>query len=169
MVRTLPRHWLESYTVTADSFYPALFVCFLCLLAVHSHILRYIRADLTAVFAVTTVYQIARFHCLVFGISDMQQNGIPSATLTIGTLRLTAERGKNLSAASGVAYIRLGAILTFLAAPNAAPNPLSTSPLLAVITWVFGRTVMCAEESCNLVERLPWARTIRLQQLHSLL
>jgi len=90
LVRTLPRHLLESNTVTADSFYPALFVCFLCLLAVHSHILRYIRADLTAVFAVTTVYQIARFHCLVFGISDMQQNGIPSATLTIGTLRLTA-------------------------------------------------------------------------------
>ena len=37
-------------------------------------------------------------------------------------LRLTAERGKNLSAASGVAYIRLGAILTFLAAPNPAPK-----------------------------------------------
>src|SRR5713101_9414603 len=52
-VRTLPRHWLESYTVTADSFYPALFACFLCLLAVHSHTLRCIRADLTAVFTVT--------------------------------------------------------------------------------------------------------------------
>src|SRR5208283_3119434 len=38
------------------------------------------------------------------------------------TLRLTAERDKNLSAASGVAYIRLGAILTFLAAPNLAPK-----------------------------------------------
>ena len=49
------RTWLESYTVTADSFYPALFACFLCLLAVHSHILRYIRADLTAVFTVATV------------------------------------------------------------------------------------------------------------------
>src|SRR6266404_6249018 len=36
--------------------------------------------------------------------------------------RLTAERDKNLSAASGVAYIRLGAILTFLAAPNLAPK-----------------------------------------------
>ena len=49
------RTWLESYTVTADSFYPALFACFLCLLAVHSHILQYIRADLTAVFTVATV------------------------------------------------------------------------------------------------------------------
>ena len=55
LVRTLPRHLLESYTVTADTFYPALFACFLCLLAVHSHILRCIRADLTAVFTVTTV------------------------------------------------------------------------------------------------------------------
>jgi hypothetical protein len=38
------------------------------------------------------------------------------------TIRLTAEVVKNLSAASGVAYIRLGAILTFLAAPNPAPK-----------------------------------------------
>jgi hypothetical protein len=45
--------WLESYTVTANSFYPAPFACFLCLLAVHSHTLRCIRADLTAIFAVT--------------------------------------------------------------------------------------------------------------------
>jgi hypothetical protein len=36
--------------------------------------------------------------------------------------RLTAEEVKNLSAASGVAYIRLGAILTFLTAPNSAPK-----------------------------------------------
>src|SRR6266550_7070846 len=42
LVRTLPRRWLESHTVTADSFYPGLFACFLCLLAVHSHTLRYI-------------------------------------------------------------------------------------------------------------------------------
>ena len=35
---------------------------------------------------------------------------------------LRAEAVKNLSAASGVAYIRLGAILTFLAAPNLAPK-----------------------------------------------
>jgi hypothetical protein len=40
LVRTLPRHWLESYTVTAGSFYPALSGGFLCLLAVHSRILR---------------------------------------------------------------------------------------------------------------------------------
>jgi hypothetical protein len=37
------------------------------------------------------------------------------------TLRLTAEVVKNLIAASGVAYMRLGAILTSLAAPNPAP------------------------------------------------
>ena len=80
-----------SYT-SPLTFCPALFACFLCLLAVHSHILRCIRADLTAVFTVTTVWQIARFHYLVFGISEVQQNGISSATLTIGTLRLTAIR-----------------------------------------------------------------------------
>jgi hypothetical protein len=36
LVRTLPRRWLESHTVTADRFYPALFACFLGLFAVHS-------------------------------------------------------------------------------------------------------------------------------------
>jgi hypothetical protein len=35
--------------------------------------------------------------------------------------RLTAEEVKNLSALSGVAYKKLGAILTFLPAPNPAP------------------------------------------------
>ena len=55
LVRTLPCRWLESYTVTADRFYPALLACFLRLLAVHSHILRRIRADLTIVFTGTTV------------------------------------------------------------------------------------------------------------------
>jgi hypothetical protein len=55
LVRTLPRHSLESYTVTADSFYPALFGGFLSLLAVRSQILRCIRADLPAVFTVATV------------------------------------------------------------------------------------------------------------------
>ena len=34
---------------------------------------------------------------------------------------LRAEAVKNLSAASGLAYVRLGAILAFLAAPNPAP------------------------------------------------
>ncbi len=38
------------------------------------------------------------------------------------TLRLTAEVVENLSAASGVAYIRLGAILLSLVAPNPAPH-----------------------------------------------
>lgn len=38
------------------------------------------------------------------------------------TLRLTAEAVKNLSALSGVAYKKSGAILRSLAAPNPAPN-----------------------------------------------
>ena len=46
----------------------------------------------------------------------------PRARFELATLRLTAERDKNLSAASGVAYIRLGAILPLLAAPNLAPK-----------------------------------------------
>jgi len=50
-----PSTWLESHTVTTDSFYPALFGGFFCLLAVHSQILRCIRPDLTAVFTVATV------------------------------------------------------------------------------------------------------------------
>jgi hypothetical protein len=61
LVRTLPSRWLESYTVTVDSFDPALFGGFLILLAVHSHILRCIRADLTAVFTIATVQQTPRF------------------------------------------------------------------------------------------------------------
>jgi len=46
----------------------------------------------------------------------------PRARFELATLRLTAERDKNLGAASGVAYIRLGTILTFLAARNLAPK-----------------------------------------------
>jgi hypothetical protein len=46
----------------------------------------------------------------------------PWARFELATLRLTAESGKNLSALSGVAYTKLGAILTSLAAPNPAPN-----------------------------------------------
>ena len=54
----------------------------------------------------------------------------PRARFELATLRLTAEAVKNLSAASGVAYIRRGAILTFLAAPNLAPNQLPTTGTL---------------------------------------
>ena len=49
------------------------------------------------------------------------KNG-PPATLRLAILRLTAEVDKNLSAASGVAYMKSGAILTLLAAPNPAPK-----------------------------------------------
>jgi hypothetical protein len=38
------------------------------------------------------------------------------------TLRLTAEEVKNLSALSGVAYKKFGAIFPFLVAPNPAPK-----------------------------------------------
>jgi hypothetical protein len=38
------------------------------------------------------------------------------------TIRLTAEAVRNLSAGSGVAHIRFGAILSFLPAPNSAPK-----------------------------------------------
>jgi len=46
----------------------------------------------------------------------------PRARFELATLRLTAEDAKNLSALSGVAYKKVGAILTFLVAPNPAPN-----------------------------------------------
>jgi hypothetical protein len=42
------------------------------------------------------------------------------------SIRLAAEVVKNLSAASGIAYKKFGAILTSLRAPNAAPNVLTT-------------------------------------------
>jgi hypothetical protein len=44
----------------------------------------------------------------------------PRARFELATLRLTAEAVKNLSALSGVAYKKVGAILTFLVAPNPA-------------------------------------------------
>jgi hypothetical protein len=46
----------------------------------------------------------------------------PRARFELATLRLTAEVVKNLRALSGVACKKLGAILTFLAAPNPAPK-----------------------------------------------
>jgi len=46
----------------------------------------------------------------------------PRARFELATLRLTAEVAKNLSALSGVAYKKIGAILISLAAPNPAPK-----------------------------------------------
>jgi hypothetical protein len=46
----------------------------------------------------------------------------PRARFELATLRLTAEAVKNLSAVSGVAYRKLGAIFVSLAAPNVAPK-----------------------------------------------
>ena len=51
-----------------------------------------------------------------------KENLAPRARFELATLRLTADVIKNLSAASGVAYMKSGAILTLLAAPNPAPN-----------------------------------------------
>src|SRR5260370_37002439 len=46
----------------------------------------------------------------------------PRARFELATLRLTAERIKNLSALSGVAYEKLGAIFPSLVAPTPAPT-----------------------------------------------
>ena|SRR5260370_3538870 len=40
LVRTLPSRWLESYTVTADTYLPYLFPLFSLSPAMHSHIFR---------------------------------------------------------------------------------------------------------------------------------
>ena len=78
-----------------------------------------------------------------------QRISTPALNTELKTLRLTAEVVQNLGAASGVAYGSLGAILNLLVAPNPAPDP---SPLLS-----------------SIAARLPWARLVRLQQLHRLL
>ena len=46
----------------------------------------------------------------------------PRARFELATLRLTAEMIENLSALSGVAYEKLGAVFPFLVAPNPAPT-----------------------------------------------
>jgi hypothetical protein len=46
----------------------------------------------------------------------------PRARFELATLRLTAERTKNLSALSGVACKKPGAIFLTLPAPNSAPK-----------------------------------------------
>ena len=51
----------------------------------------------------------------------------PRARFELATLRLTAEMIENLSALSGVAYEKLGAIFPFLVAPKPAPTPMHTT------------------------------------------
>ena len=53
----------------------------------------------------------------------------PRARFELPTLRLTAEMIENLSALSGVAYEKLGAIFPHLVAPNPAPT-LTRAPAL---------------------------------------
>jgi hypothetical protein len=50
----------------------------------------------------------------------------PRARFELATLRLTAEMIENLSALSGVAYEKLGAIFPFLVAPKPAPTPMTS-------------------------------------------
>src|SRR5260370_42038511 len=50
------------------------------------------------------------------------KNLAPRARFELATLRLTAEMIKNLSALSGVAYKKIGAILPPLVSPNPAPK-----------------------------------------------
>ncbi len=53
----------------------------------------------------------------------MQEVWLPGLdSFELATLRLTAEMIKNLSALSGVAYKKIGAILPSLVAPNPAPK-----------------------------------------------
>src|SRR5260370_42629020 len=48
---------------------------------------------------------------------------------TLATLRLTAEMIENLTALSGVAYEKLGAIFASLVAPTLAPTPMASERL----------------------------------------
>jgi len=55
-----------------------------------------------------------------------KENLAPRARFELATLRLTAEMIKNLSALSGVAYEKLGAIFPSLVAPTPAPTPMAS-------------------------------------------
>jgi hypothetical protein len=57
----------------------------------------------------------------------MTEEVAPRARFELATLPLTAEEVKNLSAASGVAYRKFGAILASLVAPKPAPKKQSES------------------------------------------
>jgi len=54
----------------------------------------------------------------------------PRARFELATLRLTAEMIENLSALSGVAYEKLGAIFSSLVAPTPAPTAAAGEPIL---------------------------------------
>ena len=59
--------------------------------------------------------------------ADLQRGLAPRGGFEPPTFRLTAEMNKNLSALSGVAYEKLGAIFPFLVAPTPAPKEYSES------------------------------------------
>ena len=79
-----------------------------------------------------------------------RENLAPRARFELATLRLTAERGKNLSALSGVAYKELGGILSSLAAPNVAPK------ICATIGGVFNDRFVHTLDSLVNDTRLWW-------------
>jgi hypothetical protein len=63
--------------------------------------------------------ELAQATCNLF---KEKENLAPRAGFEPAACRLTAERIKNLSALSGVAYKKLGAIFPALVAPNPAPT-----------------------------------------------
>src|SRR5258708_38031691 len=66
----------------------------------------------------------------------------PRARFELATLRLTAEMMENLSALSGVAYEKLGAIFPSLVAPKPAPTPMTAE---RVAIWSAIRSVEVAD------------------------
>jgi len=56
------------------------------------------------------------------GNGGAKQDLAPRARFELATLRLTAKMIENLTALSGVAYEKLGAIFPFLAAPTPTPT-----------------------------------------------
>jgi len=57
-----------------------------------------------------------------------KENLAPRARFELATLRLTADAVKNLSALSGVACKKSGAMFLSLAAPNPAPKTCAVAP-----------------------------------------
>ena len=86
----------------------------------------------------------------------------PRARFELATLRLTADGSENLSAVSGVAYERLGAILTLLAAPNVAPKIRATiaevvdNPVLVAALQVMNDRFVHTLDSLLNDTRLCW-------------
>jgi hypothetical protein len=70
----------------------------------------------------------------------------PRARFELATLRLTAEMIENLSALSGVAYEKLGAIFPSLVAPTPAPTPMAFRMEIGSHSDTLGYTQPCTQE-----------------------